>query len=59
MDKKRGRPVKYKKVYCKETDTTYESCRHAAEELECHREKVYMTAKGLQKTHHGFHFEFI
>lgn len=54
-----GRPPNHRPVKNVETGTVHKTYASAAREIDGHRNKVYLCAIGIQKHHHGYHFEFV
>lgn len=57
--KKVGRPPNHPPVKNLETGTIHKSYASAAREINGYRNKVYLCAIGIQKHHHGYHFEYV
>lgn len=59
-DKKRiGRPSKHGPILCVENNRVYDTYTAAAKDTGCFASKIYLVANGVQKHHHGLHFEFM
>ena len=57
MEKRRpGKPVVHPRVYCLETNRSWDTYTEAAEEIGGNRFGVMRVCRGINKTHKGLHF---
>ena len=57
--RKVGRPPNHPKVRNVETGMVHDTYESAAKEINGYRGQVYLVANGVQRHHHGYHFEFV